>query len=176
MRRLTPLAREPLLRALAGGLKDSAWPARLRCLLDPACSSALHVAIMREPYLGLVLEGQKTIESRFSINRICPFDAVEPGDVIALKAQSGPVVGLASVEHAAFYELDPDTWQSLRRDFAAPLCAADDAFWDQRARARYASLLSICAPLRIAPVAVDKTDRRGWVRLAAASPQQTLAL
>lgn len=176
MSRLTPLDREPLLHALARGVQDTAWPPRLLGLLDPASSSALHVAVMHEPYLGLVLDGRKTIESRFSINRICPFDAVEPGDVLALKVQSGPVVGLASVEHAAFYELDSDTWQLLRRDFAAPLCAADDAFWDQRARARYASLLRVCAPVRIAPVAIDKTDRRGWVRLAAAGPQATLAL
>lgn len=176
MRRLTPLAREPLLHAVARGLEDPAWPARLVGLLNPISTSALHVAVMREPYLGLVLDGRKTIESRFSINRICPFDAVEPGDVLALKAKSGPVVGLAAVEHAAFYELDADTWQALRRDFAAPLCAADDEFWDQRARARYASLLRVCAPVRITPVAIDKTDRRGWVRLAAAAPQQTLAL
>lgn len=176
MRCLTPLDREPLLRALARGLEDHASPARLLGLLDPTSSSALHVAVMHEPYLGLVLDGRKTIESRFSINRICPFGAVEPGDVLALKAQSGPVVGLVTVEHAAFYELDPDTWHALRRDFAAPLCAADDDFWNQRAHARYASLLRVCAPVRVAPVAVNKTDRRGWVRLAAAGPQQTLAL
>lgn len=176
MRLPTPLDREPLLHALARSLEDPAWPARLLGLLDPTSSAALHIAIMREPYLGLVLDGRKTIESRFSINRICPFEAVEPGDVLALKAQSGPVVGLAAVEHAAFYELDPGTWKALRRDFATPLCAADDEFWEQRSRARYASLLRVCAPVRIAPVAVDKTDRRGWVRLAAAGSQQTLAL
>lgn len=176
MRCLTPLDREPLLHALARGVDDAAWPARLLRLLDPASSSALHVAVMHEPYLGLVLEGRKTIESRFSINRICPFDAVEPGDVLALKAQSGPVVGLAVVEHAAFYELDPHTWRALRRDFAAPLCASDDAFWHQRAHARYASLLRVRAAVGIAPIAIEKTDRRGWVRLAASGPQQTLAV
>lgn len=175
MRAPIPLDREPLLHALGRGVEDAAWPTRLLDLLDPANSSALHVAVMREPYLGLVLDGRKTIESRFSINRICPFDAVTAGDVLALKAQSGPVVGLAAIEHAAFYELDPDTWHALRRDFAAPLCAADDAFWDQRARARYASLLRISAPIRVEPFSVDKTDRRGWVRLGAADPQQTLA-
>jgi hypothetical protein len=131
---------------------------------------------MREPYLEHVLAGRKTVESRFSINRVCPFQAAQAGDVLAFKAQSGPIVGLAVIEHAAFYELDPVTWRTLRRDFAGPLCAVDDEFWDQRARARYASLLRVGDPLRIAPIAIEKRDRRGWVRLPGANDQQALAV
>jgi len=95
------------------------------------------------------------------VNRVCPFKAVAVGDVVAFKVQSGPIVGLAVVEHAAFYELDPATWAHLRHTFTAPLCAEDDAFWDQRARARYASLLRVRHPTRIKPLTVEKTDRPG---------------
>lgn len=176
MSSLTTLSREQLLPALAATVTGKRWHQRLLDLLDADADAALHVAIMHEPYLEHVLTGRKTIESRFSVNRICPFEAVEPGDVLAFKAQSGPIVGLALVEHTAFYELDSATWRSLRRDFAGPLCAADDEFWDRRAHARYASLLRICEPARMPPVPVIKNDRRGWVRLPGSCVQQTFAL
>jgi hypothetical protein len=168
------LERHALLQAFTRGSRGD-WRERLTELLDPAHTAALHIAVMREPFLQLILDRRKTIESRFSINRICPFEAVAAGDVLAFKAQSGPIVGLAVVEHAAFYELDPPTWRQLRRDFAGPLCADDD-FWDQRAHARYATLLRVAYPHRIAAMPVAKTDRRGWVRLAGAPEQQALSL
>ncbi len=69
------------------------------------------------------------------------------------------------VEHVAFYELDPDTWEHLRNEFSGPLCADNDAFWHQRARARYGSLLRVIEPVYTRPLNIDKRDRRGWVRL-----------
>lgn len=175
MSRPTALDRQQLLGALAT-VADAPWRRRLLGLRNPDALATLHIAVMREPFLEHVLTGRKTIESRFSINRICPFEAAEAGDIVAFKAQSGPIVGLAVVEHAAFYELDPVIWRALRRDFAGPLCAVDDEFWDQRARARYASLLRVSDPQRIFPVAVDKSDRRGWVRFPGTGRQQALAI
>lgn len=169
---ITKLSREPLLAALSR-IAPPAWHRTLADLNNPSARSALHLAVMREPFLEDVLTGRKTIESRFSVNRVCPFRAVDVGDIVAFKAQSGPIVGLAVVEHAAFYELDLPTWAHLRHAFSEPLCAEDDAFWDQRAGARYASLLRVCEPTRVNPLWVDKTDRRGWVRFA---PDDQLSL
>ena len=168
----TALERQALISALCDRV-DGDWRVRVRTLLNPLSTAALHVAVMREPFLQHILNGRKTIESRFSIKRICPFEAAAAGDVVAFKAQSGPIVGVAVVEHAAFYELDPSTWRRLRDDFAGPLCATDE-FFDQRAQARYASLLRVAAPLRIEPLNVRKSDRRGWVRFAGAPRQQAL--
>jgi hypothetical protein len=41
---------------------------------------------MVEPYLGYILEGKKTIESRFSKPLIPPYRRVALGDVVLLKA------------------------------------------------------------------------------------------
>jgi hypothetical protein len=167
--------------ALAAALAAVAGPTPTRDRLaaigagDP--SGALHVAVMRQPYLAYLLEGRKTIESRFSVNRVCPFESVRVGDVLALKVQSGPLVGVALVEHAAFYELDPNVWQTLQRRFARPLCAEDPQFWADRSAARYATLMRVRDPRPIPPLAVAKRDRRGWVRLSGApAAQQALAL
>jgi hypothetical protein len=175
MRSPIALDREHLLAAFAATVTGEPWARRLSAMRE-ADSSALHVAVMHQPYLDHILVGRKTIESRFSVNRICPFGAVHTADVLAFKAPSGPIVGLATVEHAAFYELDPATWITLRRNFSGPLCADDDEFWSQRAGARYATLWRVCDPIRIASLPVDKSDRRGWVRLPGSDNQQKLAL
>lgn len=164
--------------AMVDALTRCATIASVRRQLDQAREhrATLHLAVMRAPYLQLLLTGNKTIESRFSVNRIAPFENVSTGDVLALKQQSGPVVGLCVVEHAAFYELDPPTWRLLRDQFARPLCAEDDDFWAARERARYATLMTVVHAHWIAPVRVEKRDRRGWVRLDRSISQHQLAL
>jgi hypothetical protein len=158
-----PLEHDSLLGALLNSVSDTEWVTHLSGCLHEG-GGALHVAVMREPYLTLLLEGRKTVESRFSVNRVSPFGVVATGDVLALKEQSGPLVGLTLVEHAAFYELDPAALAEIRREFTSRICA-DRAFWRARANARYGSLLRVAAPLRIDPLFLAKRDRRGWVRL-----------
>ena len=54
---------------------------------------SLHLAVLVQPYLDFILDGQKTIESRFSIRPIPPYRRVESGDIVLLKASGGPIVG-----------------------------------------------------------------------------------
>jgi hypothetical protein len=119
---------------------------------------------MHEPFLSYVLDGRKRVESRFSRTRVAPYGQVRRGDVLLLKELSGPVNGLAEVAHADSYALDPTIWTMLHDRFAFALCA-DEAFWEQRRDARFATLMSLGAVTSIAPVPVDKHDRRGWVVL-----------
>lgn len=48
-------------------------------------SVAVHVAVMVEPYLTFVVEGQKWIESRLTKNRIAPFGQTSAGDIVLFK-------------------------------------------------------------------------------------------
>ena len=110
-----------------------------------------------------MLDGKKTVESRFSSVRCSPFHKVSKGDIILLKKAGGPVVGLCRVEAAWFYELDPDTFNDIRRDFSQAICPAGADFWRSRERASFATLLSISGVERVVPFSVEKRDRRGWV-------------
>lgn len=124
-----------------------------------------HLAIFREPYLRYVLEGRKTIESRFGRNLIAPHGTVTAGDLLLLKQASGPVVGLAKVGFVHTYVLDPVAWREIRERFSAAMCAEDQAFWEHRRDARFATLMQIAECTAIGPVSVAKKDRRGWVVL-----------
>lgn len=151
------------------------WQAYLdRCGARPPHQVGLHLGIFVEPYLSNILDGTKTVEARFSTHRCKPFGCVEKGDVLLLKRAGGPVVGVCEVSHVWSYHLDPDSFQDLRRTFAAAMCATEDGFWDKRLRASYATLLRIERVQSIPPVPWGKRDRRGWVVLRRKTSQLTL--
>lgn len=127
-------------------------------------TSRLHLAIFREPYLSLVFNGEKTIESRFSKRRRPPFDQVSRGDIVLLKAVSGPVCGVALVARTWFFQRRR-TWNSLRQEFSRAMCADDDDFWTARAEANFATLVQLENVTRLSDLDCAKRDRRGWVIL-----------
>jgi ASC-1-like (ASCH) protein len=125
----------------------------------------LHLAIFVEPYLRYILEGKKTVESRFSERRVAPYESVRRDDVILLKKSGGPIVGLCQATDIWYYELDPQSWRNIRTGFSKMLCAQDPDFWNQRKSAEFATLIRLTNVLKINPFKYVKSDRRGWVVL-----------
>ena len=140
------------------------WLTYLADATRPRSQIGIHLAIFSEPYMSLVLSGEKTIESRFSRNRCAPYGEIGDGDIILLKEVAGPICGLVRARRTWFYELATEPIESIRARFGAGICA-NDAFWISRADALYATLIELDAPVSIAPVSCDKRDRRGWVSL-----------
>lgn len=142
------------------------WESLLDEVISVDTSSiGIHLAIFTEPYLGYILDGRKTVESRFGVKRIAPYGQVSTGDILLLKKTGGPIVGLCKVSNVWFYNLNPDSWKKLRKEFSVALCALDPEFWAQRELAAFATLMRINAVKSIRPVAFHKRDRRGWVVL-----------
>jgi len=164
---------ENLARAVKG---DPFWEPYLGPLSDGRSTFALHLAVMVEPFLSYMLEGRKTIESRFSVKRTAPFNRIHPGDVILLKKAGGPVVAICLARDTWFYRLDPDSWRTIKEDFASYICAQDPGFWQERERASFATLIKVVRVTPIEHIRVEKRDRRGWVVLTpdTQSPQLPL--
>lgn len=170
---LLPLANE--LQAELQG--DSFWESYLKPLGEnDSTPFSLHLGIFVEPYLQFILEGKKTIESRFSTRRFAPYNQVNKGDVILLKRSSGPIVGLCQVTHCWFYQLDPDSWKTIKHDFAQAICAQDPEFWEQRQAATYATLMRVRDVREVNPIRFVKRDRRGWVVLKKQNEQLSFDL
>lgn len=140
------------------------WLSYLNSARDPQSRVGLHLAVFSEPFLGLVLGRQKTIESRFSRVRCAPFGEVADGDVIFLKEVAGPICGLALVKQTWFYDLTYESLDRIREQHNASICA-DPAYWESRRGAIYATLMEIGEAASIVPLPCDKRDRRGWVPL-----------
>lgn len=110
-----------------------------------------------------MLEGRKTIESRFGVHRRPPYLSIEPDDIILIKRSGGPVVGLALAASADFYQLSPSVLADIRERFAFQLYALDEEFWESRAGKQYATLIELEEPTAIDPMPFPKRDRQGWV-------------
>jgi hypothetical protein len=128
-------------------------------------AAVLHLAVFVEPFLQFVLDGTKTVESRFSANRCAPYQSVRAGDVVLLKQSSGPVVAIAEVGQVWFYDLDASAWKTIRQRFGPLLRIEDPSFWKQKSSACFATLMRLERVEPLPPLACAKRDRRGWVVL-----------
>lgn len=152
------------IRSLTAG--HPYWENRLNHLIAGLIPNHdIHLAVLVEPYLQLVLEGVKTVESRFASRRRPPYQRVKRGDAILLKRSSGPILGICEVATAWFYHLDPASWAVIKKEFTEAMCAQDPAFWLSRKSASFATLMRIQNVIRVPPTKCEKQDRRGWVVL-----------
>ena len=137
---------------------------------------SIHLAVLVEPYLQFILDGSKTIESRFSKRRVAPYGVVRSGDIILLKRASAKGLrGLCVVSKVWYYNLTPDSWADIRDGFAKAMCADDPQFWDARRSSRFATLMRLSEVAVLPAFNVHKRDRRGWVVLRAQT-QKTMGL
>jgi hypothetical protein len=135
---------------------------------------SIHLAVFVEPFLQFVLDGRKTVESRFSIHRRAPFGCVRPRDLVLIKESGGPVVAMAEVSNVWYYQLDPSAWDFIRNRFAEQLCVDDPEFWKSKASSYYATLMQFARVDKIDPLSCSKRDRRGWVVLGRGERQADL--
>lgn len=124
--------------------------------------SNLHLAVMAEPFLSLMLSGQKTTESRFSKNKIAPYGKIKTGDIVFLKATAGPVLGFFRAGNVQFLELDTINLSRIKQEYGATICA-DDAFWEMQKEKHYATLIEVTHLIAIPATKVAKNNRLGWM-------------
>ena len=146
-------------------MDDGVWRGVLGAPGSELPTCGIHLAVFVEPFLGYILDGTKTVESRFSVNRCAPFGRVSKGDVVLLKRAGGPVVGIVRVWAVWTYRLEEKSWGLIRQQFAKALRVQDPEFWERRRAASYATLMSIDRVLTLKPIEWAKRDRRGWVIL-----------
>jgi ASC-1-like (ASCH) protein len=139
--------------------KNEFWAGHLRQKTLPT----IHLAIFRDPYLQYIVEGRKTIETRFSRVACAPYSKVASGDIVLLKKTGRPVSNVCVVKKTWFYVLDPGSLKFIREKFGESICPASDSFWEDRKRAVYATLMLIDQVTPLHSLVVEKRDRRGWV-------------
>lgn len=126
-----------------------------------------HVAVLKRVYLGAILDGSKTVESRLSVNRVAPFGVVRAGETILFKACGGGFGAQAVAERVHEYEdLDARGVRRLRRLWNHRV-GGDDVYWDRKAAtARFATIIELTdvRPLERGP-ALAPLHGRAWVVL-----------
>lgn len=130
-------------------------------------SIGIHLAIFSEPYLSLIFRGEKTIESRFSKNKIGPYAKISKGDIVLMKKSGGPVIAYfiaGNVEYIS--NISKSKMKEIENNFGKQICTHYDCnFWKVREETNYITLIDIKRIKRINSILIEKRDRTGWVVL-----------
>lgn len=125
-----------------------------------------HMAVFVGPAIEQILAGKKTVEGRFSLSQIPPFQKVKKGDIILLKQSGGKIIGQAEVDNVLFFDkLDGEKIGKLRKEYSQEMMMPDE-FWQRKQTARYGSIIFLKSSRKyLTPLDYKKTDRRPWVVL-----------
>lgn len=124
-----------------------------------------HLAILKKPYLDMILSGRKTVETRLTRTRCAPFGQITAGDKVFLKVSSGPVCATAIVTAVEEFEnLSQNKVKQLKRKYNH-LIRGDEVYWQSKADSKFAVLVWLSDVQTIEPTKIDKKDWRAWVVL-----------
>jgi len=143
--------------------EDIKWGNTIEKILIDS-SIGIHLAIFNEPFLSLVLNGEKKIESRFSINKISPYNKIKKGDVVIVKESGGFVVAIFVAGNVYYFNhVDKNVLSKIEDDYGRLICTRyDHEFWANRAKANFITLIEIQKIKELTPYKTEKKDRLGW--------------
>ena len=127
-------------------------------------SFGIHLAIFTEPFLSLLFEGKKTMESRFSINKIRPYQNVSEGDIIFIKKSGGPVCGYFVAGKVFYFLNSKKNIDEIKVKYSNQICTGYvNRFWEERKNSKYITLIEITDLIQLNPINIEKKDRTAWV-------------
>jgi hypothetical protein len=143
---------------------DAAWSDIAAKLKSNRNDFGVHVAIFSEPYLTLLLNGSKKIESRFSINKISPYGKIFTDDLVLVKKGGGPVVALFTAGTIKFFSgLNINKLKTIENQYSDKICSdADPLFWKNRENSKFATLIEVNMVKEVNPFIINKSDRTAW--------------
>ena len=121
-----------------------------------------HIAILRKKYFNLILSGKKTIESRFSYNKIAPYKQVEVGETIYLKESGKNITAKARVKDVKFFELNPAIVEDIRVKYGADIGVTDVGAWEETKQKRYGTLVWLENVETINEIKVNRSCGTAW--------------
>jgi len=124
---------------------------------------AIHVVILKSPYVGAVLRGEKTIECRLSKKPMPPWGQVKRHERLFIKHAGGPFAATAIVGGVESFEgLTAAGVDRLRQQYNHAV-RGDADYWTSKRDSRYATLVHLrdVEPLAVGP-GYPKSPYKGW--------------
>ena len=122
-----------------------------------------HIAILRQPLFDMVLNGTKTIESRWAMHRVAPYNKIKKGDEIWLKETGKDVTAKAIVQNVKFYELTPEIVEQIRKEYGKQIGTDYFEDWQSTLQKRYCTLIWLDKVKKIHPMKVPRSNGAGWI-------------
>ena len=132
-----------------------------------------HLAILTPGWIDLILDGSKTIESRFTKVRCAPFGKVHEGDSVYLKESGGLVKGnlfrvaeVETFENLTEGQICDLFYKEYREQIFSSLSASMHRPPEKWLTAKHATLIHVSDPIAFdEPFPFPKRDPRAWVVL-----------
>jgi ASC-1-like (ASCH) protein len=118
-----------------------------------------HIAILKYKgkYLEKIGSGEKTIESRWSINKISPYKKVSVGEIIYFKESGRPVTKKAKVAKVLYFEaLNFKKIKFILEEYGSDICISEEDSKNLTNK-RYCSLFFLDDVQEVTPFSIDKT-------------------
>jgi hypothetical protein len=127
----------------------------------------IHLAIFNEPFLTMLFTGEKTMESRFSINNIVPYNRIAKYDIVLVKKSGGGIVAVFRAKTVCFFSnLTEEKVSDIERKFGKYIgWGVDPEFLCNKKDAKYLSLIEIMDLKQFNPIGANKSDRTAWAIL-----------
>lgn len=129
-----------------------------------------HIAILRKANISKgdnllrdILNGTKTIESRWYVNRISPWDKINKGDVVYFKESGSPITAKANVSKIIQLDnLNDITIKNLISEFGKAISpGTSNEQWSnwikKQTKKRYCILVFLKDVEKVKPFNIDKT-------------------
>lgn len=124
-----------------------------------------HIAILKQPFFDMVLSGEKTIESRWSMVKVAPYKKVSVGDKILLKETGKDVTATANVKKVQFYELTPEIIEDIRIKYGKQIGTDKFEDWKSTLQKKYCTLIWLDEVTPVEPIKVKRSNGAGWIVL-----------
>lgn len=124
----------------------------------------MHLGIFSEPYLSYMLQGKKTIESRFSKNKVLPYNNIKKDDIVIVKKSSGNVMAYFEVKDVIFFDLNETFIDDIKAEYNDALCVSEE-FWELKKNSNYATLIIIDNLVILKPFSINKKGMQTWIKL-----------
>ena len=122
-----------------------------------------HIAIMREPFLSMILSKEKTIESRWSMNKIAPFNKAKIGDEILFKETGKNITAKAKIKDVKFIQLTPKIADEIKEKYGDEIVISKFKNWQERKHKNYLTLIWLKDVKQIDEIKAPKSHGAGWI-------------
>lgn len=130
-----------------------------------------HVAIMRKEWklIEKILNGEKTIESRWYKTKRTPWNKITKGDTIYFKDAGCDITAKAQVKRVLqFAEYTKKELQDILERYAKQIAFVDPDVFEWARKRKYCILIFLENPREIRPFPIDKTgfgNACAWIRV-----------
>lgn len=119
-----------------------------------------HIAIMKKSWklIDKIVSGEKTIESRWYVNRRDPWNKVKAGDIVYFKDSGEPITAKAVVDRVLQFDLDPAKTDSILKKYGKGIVVdySPDLYKNYEGK-NYCVLVFLKNPQWVKPFNIDKT-------------------